>query len=248
MRRRHSESRGSRRGVGGERGFAVQVVSEQALLARFGDPADPAVPQALDGVLRQLERSRPDWLVDCVPAWGSLLVIFDPGRTDASVVRRAIRAAAAARADASPVRRSVTVPVWYDPEVAPDLEEVARRHGLSVEEVIARHAGRPYTVYALGFKPGFPYLGFLDDALVTPRRDTPRLSVPPGSVAIAGRQTGIYPVRSPGGWWILGRTPVRIFDPQRPEPFLLGVGQVVRFQPIDRCTYEELGGETGRVV
>lgn len=236
----------SRWAARGNRVLAIEAVSEQALVARFGDPADAAVLEVLDGVVRRLHSPRPAWLVDCVPAWGSLLVVFDPGRTDADAVRRAIRAAADGSGDARPVRRSVTVPVWYDPEVAPDLEEVARRHGLPVEGVIARHAGRTYTVFALGFKPGFPYLGFLDDSLVTPRRDTPRVSVPAGSVAIAGRQTGIYPVRSPGGWWILGRTPLRIFDPQRPEPFLLGVGDLVRFEPIDRRAYEELQEETGR--
>jgi inhibitor of KinA len=144
-----------------------------------------------------------------------------------------------------PAPRRVTVPVWYDARVAPDLETVTREKGMTVDELIALHTGREVLVYMLGFRPGFPYMGTTDERLEVDRLATPRLAVPAGSVALAGRQTGIYPVASPGGWRIIGRTPWRLFDPGRAEPFRLLPGDLVRFKAIDERAFLELdeGGE-----
>lgn len=226
----------------------VARVSEQAFLVRLGDAVSPAIAARIQAAVGALDVAHHPWLVDCVPAFSSLLVVFDPTRETAAAVHDAIVRAARAPVDVHGERRRHLVPVWYDAAVAPDLEDVARLCGLAVREVVARHAARDYLVYALGFKPGFPYMAPVDDLLVTPRLDTPRLAVPAGSVAIAGRQTGIYTVRSPGGWRILGRTPWRIFDPDRPDPFRIKAGDEVRFQPIDRETFlaMERNGRGGR--
>jgi allophanate hydrolase subunit 1 len=134
----------------------------------------------------------------------------------------------------------VEIPVWYHPRVGPDLEELAREKKLSLEELISIHTEPDYLVYMLGFKPGFPFLGGLDERLWTPRLATPRLDVAAGSVGIGGQQTGIYSVRSPGGWRILGRTPFRLFDPHRENCFLIMPGDRVRFFSIEEREYLEM--------
>lgn len=136
------------------------------------------------------------------------------------------------------------LPTWYDPSVGPDLERVAGHTGMSVEKVIERHAGTDYRVFALGFAPGFAFMGLLDACLEMPRLATPRKWVPVNSVAIAGRQTAAYPAVTPGGWNLLGRTSVRLFDRDRDGFSLLKVGDRVRFVPVDRHTFEARGGDT----
>jgi inhibitor of KinA len=141
-----------------------------------------------------------------------------------------------------PPGRLVEIPVCYGGELGEDLEEVARRHGLTPEEFATIHASTDYRVYLLGFVPGFAYLGNLDSRIATPRRDTPRPHVPAGSVAIGGDQTGVYPLETPGGWHLVGRTPVRMFTPETEPPCLLGAGDSVRFVPISRAEFDALSG------
>ena len=138
--------------------------------------------------------------------------------------------------------RLVTLPVWYGPEAGPDLMAFAETNGLSPDEVVQRHHAREYRVYAIGFAPGFAYLGEVDEAIARPRLATPRQHVPTGSVGIADRQTAVYPAESPGGWNLIGRCPVRIFDPQAAAPMPMGVGDRIQFEPISRSEYLELGG------
>jgi len=140
--------------------------------------------------------------------------------------------------------RVVSIPVCYEGEYAPDLGSVAREKGLSPEEVIQLHTGILYRVYMMGFLPGFPYLGILDQRLTVPRKSQPA-PVVAGGVGIAGRQTGIYPLNSPGGWQIIGRTPVRLFDPAAGSPLLLQAGDQVRFQPIGAAEFQRLSGRPG---
>ena len=144
-----------------------------------------------------------------------------------------------------PPRRVIEVPVCYGGELGPDLEDVARAVALSPAEVIARHSAPAYRVYLLGFTPGFPYLGGMDPRLACPRLSSPRVRVPAGSVAIAGAQTGVYSVESPGGWRLLGRTPLRLFDPDpgARRPFLLAPGDGLRFVPVDRARFDALAAE-----
>jgi KipI family sensor histidine kinase inhibitor len=169
-----------------------------------------------------------------VPAYASLLVPYDPLRLTVREARRDLTDALAGWAPPgprgrAPVGRELIIRVRYGGVDGPDLAEVARRLGRSGTDVVERHAAVAYTVFMLGFSPGFPYLGPLPDELVLPRRATPRTSVPAGSVAIAGRQTGIYPAATPGGWHLIGRTDAVLWDPTRERPALLEPGDTVRF-------------------
>jgi len=164
------------------------------------------------------------------PAYASILIDFDPLAIRHSGVERAA-AELFAEAAAAPVPepRLVEIPVVYGGEYGPDLEGVAALTGLTPDEVVAIHSGAEYLVYFLGFSPGFPYLGGMPESIAAPRLETPRRRVPAGSVAIGGRQTGVYPMASPGGWRIIGRTPLRLFDPAADPPTLLQMGDRVRF-------------------
>ncbi|MEQ5802058.1 5-oxoprolinase subunit PxpB [Halomonas sp. H10-9-1] len=184
-------------------------------------------------------------LVDLVPSYTTLLVVFDPLRLAPASARQRL---AALLVDLEPGEAAAAgevreLPTWYDPSVGPDLERIALHTGMRVEEVIDRHAGREYRVFALGFAPGFAFMGLLDERLETPRLDTPRQRVPVNSVAIAGRQTAAYPAVSPGGWNLLGRTSARLFDRHREGFSLLKVGDRVRFVPVDLATFERQGGD-----
>jgi KipI family sensor histidine kinase inhibitor len=168
-------------------------------------------------------------VTDVIPGYTTLYVEFDASRVSERAVWRWAEAHDQAAIEAGPGRR-IEIPVCYDGE---DLGEVAARTGLSVQEVVARHSGRPYRVYAVGFTPGYPFLGLLDEALRLPRRTSPRARVPAHSVAIAGAQSGIYPLPSPGGWHLLGRALIAVYDPRRDPPFLLEPGDEVRFVPAE---------------
>ena len=140
----------------------------------------------------------------------------------------------------------VEIPVCYGEEYGPDLLEVAQHCSLTPEEVIARHTAPTYRIYMLGFTPGFPYLGGMDPSIAAPRRKEPRIHIPAGSVGIAGEQTGVYPIVSPGGWQLIGRTPLRLFDPQREQPILLSAGAGIRFVPIDEETFRKMEEKEGK--
>ncbi|MEM5400655.1 5-oxoprolinase subunit PxpB [Paraburkholderia unamae] len=166
---------------------------------------------------------------EVVPGMNNLTITFDPLSADAAALALALRDAWREAEDASAAGREVEIPVVYGGEHGPDLEAVAQHCALAAADVAARHAAGIYTVFFLGFQPGFAYLGGLEPALHTPRRREPRLAVPAGSVGIGGEQTGIYPAASPGGWQLIGRTAVKLFDPSRNPPSLLMPGDRVRF-------------------
>lgn len=198
----------------------------------FGEAIDPAVNERVLAFAAALEARPPDGVVEVVPTFCSATVYFDPLVADAERLAGRLRALAAAPPAASGrASRLLEVPVRYGGEDGPDLEAVAREARLPAERVIALHASVEYRVYMLGFTPGFPYLGKVPEAIALPRLATPRARVPAGSVGIAGSQTGIYPMESPGGWRLIGRTPLRLYDPTRDRPFLLAPGDRVRFVP-----------------
>jgi KipI family sensor histidine kinase inhibitor len=175
------------------------------------------------------------------PAYCSLLLKFDPLHTDHDRLQATLLQYLARIEHVSlPEPREVEIPVCYGGDHGPDLIEVGSLHGITPEQVIELHSSATYLVYFLGFVPGFAYLGGLPDALVTPRLATPRRKVPSGSVGIAGNQTGVYPVSTPGGWRLLGRTPVQIFRPERKELSLLAIGDRVRFTPISPAEFAAL--------
>lgn len=201
------------------------------MLISFGHVIAPAVH---DQVLRLVRRlTGMPGVRNLNPAYASVLVSFNPLETDTDSLATSIREVAGAKVEEPlPEPRLVEVPVKYGGEAGPDLEEVAKLHGIPAAEVIALHSSAEYLVYFLGFSPGFPYLGGMPESLATPRLARPRRLVPAGSVAIGGSQTGIYPVASPGGWRIIGRTPLELFNPDRNPPVLLEMGDRLRFVPL----------------
>ena len=222
---------------------------DAALALAFPARLDPAINARCVAVAEALRRRRVRGVRDVVEAFAVVTVHFDPLQGDVDEISAVLHGlaedavATSATGNVRP-RREITLPVCYGGARGPDLADVARFARCSEEEVVERHCGAPYRVYMLGFQPGFAYMGALDPRIAAPRRATPRVQVPAGSVGIAGRQTGIYSVASPGGWQLVGQTPLRIFDMERTDLFLLAAGDHVRFEPVDGAAYERL--ETGR--
>lgn len=220
-------------------------LADDAWLLHFGADAPPIDDDANARVHRAAARIRdlaPAWLRDLVPAYASLAVFFDPDAIDAHAAERWLDAQLAddtATAIDAPAR-CIEIPVVYGGDYGQDLDAAATELGLSADALASRHAAATYTVAMIGFAPGFPYLSGLDPALALPRLATPRTHVPAGSVAIGGAQTGLYPRASPGGWRLIGRTPLRLFDPSRPSPSLLSPGDRVRFVAIDAREFARL--------
>lgn len=213
----------------------------------FGDAPSERVAAAVAATAAQLRDALVDVLIDMVPSYASLLVIYDPFKTDHFKVRAAIRQALKNQPGQSEnsiatQTKLVTLPVYYSTESGPDLQRLADNAKLSIEEVIAIHQQTDYRVYAIGFAPGFAYLGEVDPRIAAPRLATPRQKVPRGAVAIADRQTAVYPAESPGGWNLIGLCPQRMFDPGAEPSMPVQVGDRVRFQAIDKQTYLALSG------
>jgi inhibitor of KinA len=220
---------------------AITAAGDSGFYVRLGDAIDDRTFARVQTAVAALDAARAPGIVDVMPGYACVLVLFDPARARPEEVRQAIdRALAQAAPSAVAPARTIEIPVLYHPRVAPDLEAVAADKGLAPDELAARHAAPLYRCHMLGFRPGFPFLGGLDGGLACARLDTPRLAVAPGSVGIGGRQTGIYPSAGPGGWRIVGRTPLALFDPGRAEPFLIHPGDRVRFVPIDEARFAEL--------
>ena len=229
----------------------IVPLGDAAVLAEFSETLDLAVNARIQQLAAAIRRRQVPWIRDVVPALSTLALHFDPARfvpglsprdAAADLIRDCLRALPAV---ADETARRVEVPVCYAPELAPDLAAVAASCGLSIEEVSARHAASPHRVLMVGFVPGHPYIGGLDPALAVPRRTTPRAQVAAGSIAIANAQTVVYPFAIPGGWNIIGRTPLRVFDPARDPPALLGPGDLVEFVAINLARYEELARAAG---
>jgi inhibitor of KinA len=229
-------------------------LGDSALMVRMRERFDDAPEQTLDTVLRafqQLQKAAMPGVIELAPAYTSVTVFFDPivvaraAETPEKVfdwlatrVRAAVAGVANPGRPARSQSRTVEIPVCYDPEFALDIDDVARRAAISPGEVVHLHSAAEYRVACIGFVPGFPFLAGLPNELATPRRDVPRKQIPPGSVGIGGAQTGIYPLCSPGGWNLIGRTPLRLFDPQKNPPTLLRAGDRVRFRKISRDEFE----------
>ncbi len=200
---------------------------DSALLIKFGDEIDLAINQRVHALDALLNARKIPGVIETVPAYATLLVCYDPLiLTFDQIVEQVKTEMESIEENLSRKPRRIEVPVRYGGE---DLQFVAAHHHISPREVVRIHAGRDYTVYMMGFTPGFAYMGKLDDAIATPRLETPRVRVEAGSVGIAGAQTGIYPIASPGGWRIIGRTSLRLFDLEADQPFLFSPGDLVRF-------------------
>lgn len=225
-------------------GFDIEALADDAWLLQLGDTLDEGLNAQVHALAARIAVDAPDWLRDVVPAYASLAVFFDPRLVPAEQVHAWLRRLVAVASDGSPsaAGRRIEIPVVYGGEYGPDLAAAADELGITPEQLAARHAGGDYTVAMIGFAPGFPYLFGLDPALALPRLATPRVRVPAGSVGVAGGQTGIYPRESPGGWRLLGRTPLRLFDPDGNPPSVLRPGDRVRFVSIDAAGYVALAG------
>jgi len=216
------------------------------VVAVLGGEADEATLGRVRELAAEIAATRAPGILDIVPAYARVTVVYDPARFAGSGTRPfqtvcQLITWCAARVEARSAEprghgggvREVEIPVCYGGEFGPDLQEVAQLCSLAPEEIIGRHSSAHYRVHAIGFVPGFPYLGGLPPSLHAPRRSTPRSSVPAGSVGIGGAQTGIYPFETPGGWRLIGRTPLKIFRPRETPPGLLRAGDRVRFRAID---------------
>ena len=222
----------------------LQTVGADALMLYLGEQATHATSALVQAAVERIEAALGDELIDLVPSYASILILYDPLRSShVSVARRVRLALQALPSQAATIGRNVVLPVYYAPEAGADLEALAERAGLSVQEVIELHTGTEYRVYAIGFAPGFAYLGQVDERIATPRLATPRVRVPRGSVAIAERQTAVYPAESPGGWNLIGRCPVPMFNPRAEPSMPVAVGDSVRFAAIGRARFLALGGE-----
>ena len=221
----------------------IRIMGDRSILVEIGDQIHREVNLDVRKLYHQIVSLDLIAIEDVVPCYASVLIVFDPLRMSHTALCSLIRGLAAGE---NPVRipepRTLKVPVVYGGEFGPDLNWVAEVHGLQPEDVIRIHSGVEYYVYMIGFTPGYPYLGEVPDAIMTPRRATPRTRVPKGSVGIARKQTGIYPVESPGGWQIIGRTPMELFTPSQWPPTQLELGDRVVFQPIDEKEFETWAG------
>lgn len=199
----------------------------------------------LTALTHDCEEAFGEALVDLVPSYTTLLVMFDPIRISSWEAREKLSEVLANLVpyDAGGEGELHEIATWYDPSVGPDLARVAELSDMTVDAVIDTHSYQEYRVFALGFAPGFAFMGLLDDSLTCPRLDTPRQKVPAGSVAVAGQQTAAYPAVTPGGWNLIGRTAARLFDRERDGFSLLKVGDRVRFVAVDRQTFENEGGD-----
>ena len=226
---------------------------DEAIVVEFGNDISQATNRQVHALAQAVNRSVIHGVIGVVPSYRSVLVQYDSMRTTQGEVRETLESllgeSGPQPASDNTHARVVHVPVLYGGDHGPDIDFVAQHNGITTEEVIDLHTEPLYPVYMMGFSPGFPYLGGLSDKLVTPRMQTPRVEIPSGSVGIAEAQTGVYPVASPGGWRLIGRTPVSFFDHTRTPPSLLDAGDFVRFSPLqDEGEYQEIAEQVASGV
>lgn len=231
---------------------SFRPLGDSALVVQLGEGIEPAIHKKLKHLSLSLEDSPFPGFIEAVPSYNSLAVYYDPiivcrlhsnqAKTSSYQIVSGflLDLLKSLENQQIAVQRWIDIPVLYGGEYGPDLEYVAFHNGLTVDEVIHLHSAPEYLVYMLGFAPGFPFMGGMDEQIAVPRKDSPRLSIPPGSVGIAGKQTGIYPLETPGGWQIIGRTPLDLFLPDYSPPTLLQPGDKIRFVPISLKEFTSL--------
>jgi KipI family sensor histidine kinase inhibitor len=223
-----------------------RMAGDRGLLVEFGGSIDPEINQKVRAMSLALEQAMPDGVEEVIPTYRSLLIVYDPERTRPVQLEKVIENTEQRLDEIRiPPPKVVEIPVRYGGEFGPDIEHVAKTHDLTVEDVIRLHSEPEYRIYMVGFTPGFPFLGGLSEKLRTPRLESPRTNVPRGSVGIANNQTGVYPIASPGGWQLIGRTPLKLFAPERENPILYQAGDFLRFKPISISEYRRLEEEEG---
>ena len=222
----------------------ILTVGDCAVSVEFGQEISLEINHKVMALKMVLEREPIRGIVELIPTYCSLLIQYDPMELRYGQLRDRLEALVTQLDEVEmPPKQVVEIPVAYGGEYGPDLGEVARAHNISEEEVIKLHSEPEYPIYMLGFVAGFPYLGGMNKAIATPRKKSPRLKIEAGSVGIAGEQTGIYSVESPGGWQIIGRTPLKLYDVNRNEPVLLKAGQYIKFKPITKEEFRAMENE-----
>ncbi len=218
-----------------------RLLGDRGLLVEFGGEISKEINYKVRRMHLGIRHASIEGIIETIPTYRSLLIVYNPLIIPLEKLKKEIKVIEMESMDISlPEPRLIKIPVLYGGSYGPDLEFVANYHHISQDEVIHLHCSTTYLVYMIGFMPGFPYMGELPEKLITPRLKTPRISVPKGSVGIAQRQTGIYPMDSPGGWQILGRTPVELFDPNQEPPSLLQMGDLVQFYQISEKEFMDL--------
>lgn len=216
------------------------LMGDRGLLLEFGDEISQEINEKVRRVVLAIQSEAIPGILETVPTYRSLLVLYDPLILCITHLKKKLKSIEEELQQSPfPEPKLTRIPVVYGGKFGPDLESVAEYHHSAPDEIIRLHCSRAYLIYLIGFMPGFPYMGELPEGLMTPRLKTPRLSVPAGTVAIAQKQTGIYSMDSPGGWQLLGRTPVRMFDPGKDPPAYLRMGDRVQFYPISKKEFEE---------
>ncbi|OQW31006.1 MAG: hypothetical protein A4E19_20800 [Nitrospira sp. SG-bin1] len=224
--------------------FRILPLGDAAITIEFGNEIDPEINARAIAFSKTIADQAWEGILDVVPAYRSVTVSFDPLRWDSSVLTEKLRGLPRPKPHEHESHGTLhEIPVLYGDEWGPDLEAVAAFAGLTPAQVIELHTSIRYRVYMLGFSPGFPYLGIVPERLAMPRRPTPRIKVPAGSVGIADRQTGIYPTTTPGGWRLIGRTPISLYRQSNAVPFLLKPGDMVQFKSIDHGEFDRLSRE-----
>jgi KipI family sensor histidine kinase inhibitor len=221
----------------------IRILTEgdSSLLVEFGKEISPDINRKISATVQLMKEQHIEGVVDVIPAFCSLLINYDPRVISFEEIRERIQGILKVDVKAGERKKKVyEIPVCYGGEYGPDIENIAQHAGLTVEEVIDLHSSRDYLIYMLGFLPGFCYLGGLDERIHTPRLANPRIKINAGSVGIGGSQTGIYPLDSPGGWQLMGMTPVKTYDPERETPILVEAGDYIRFVPIDEAEFKRL--------
>lgn len=220
--------------------FTFSPLSEQALVIETGTIINKESEQAVRKLSSLLEKQAPDWLIEFIPAFTTVTVFYDPCRLKQAEVEQELRLLIAQLDEVeAPTPRQIEIPVCYGGDFGPDLSFVAEHNGLTEAEVVKIHTSGIYSVHMIGFAPGFPFIGGMSEKIAAPRRKSPRLRIPERTVGIAGMQTGVYPIETPGGWQLIGRTPLRLFVPEQDIPSLLRAGDEIRFTQIDEAEYRE---------
>ncbi len=219
----------------------IMVISDSSIIIEYPPSISEEINNNIRSVVKEIKNSLSDQIVDIIPAYHNIIIGYDCLEVDPSELCEKISGLVSGiEKSGTEDREIVEIPVCYEEPYGLDMDDVCEIHNITKEELIRKHTEPEYLVYMIGFTPGFPYLGGMDESLATPRKKEPRSKIPAGSVGIAGSQTGVYPIASPGGWQIIGRTPLKLFDPYRDNPVMIEAGQYIKYKSISAEEYERI--------